>query len=113
MDVLVVAKAPVPGRVKTRLCPPCTPTEAAALAKAALLDTLAAARSAASNVVMALDGTPDGWLPPDVKVVSQGSGPLDQRLATAWRHMVGTAVQIGMYTPQVSSEDLQDAHRTS
>jgi len=29
--VLVIAKAPVPGRVKTRLCPPCTPEQAAAL----------------------------------------------------------------------------------
>ena len=31
--VLVMAKAPVAGRVKTRLCPPCTSTEAAALAE--------------------------------------------------------------------------------
>ena len=35
MDValLVIAKAPVPGRVKTRLSPPCTPGQAAALAQ--------------------------------------------------------------------------------
>ncbi|MBI5104514.1 MAG: glycosyltransferase, partial [Solirubrobacterales bacterium] len=37
----VIAKAPAPGRVKTRLCPPCTPEQAAALAEAALRDTLA------------------------------------------------------------------------
>ena len=29
IQVLVMAKAPVPGRVKTRLCPPCTPAQAA------------------------------------------------------------------------------------
>jgi glycosyltransferase A (GT-A) superfamily protein (DUF2064 family) len=41
--ILVVAKAPVPGQVKTRLCPPLSPVVAADLAAAALLDTLAAA----------------------------------------------------------------------
>ncbi|SBT41251.1 TIGR04282 family arsenosugar biosynthesis glycosyltransferase [Micromonospora auratinigra] len=38
--LLVVARAPVPGLVETRLCPPATPDEAAHLAAAALLDTL-------------------------------------------------------------------------
>jgi uncharacterized protein len=38
--LIVLAKAPVPGRVKTRLCPPATPEEAADVAAAALLDTL-------------------------------------------------------------------------
>ena len=38
--LLVIAKEPVPGRVKTRLTPPFTPEEAAALAEAALADTL-------------------------------------------------------------------------
>ncbi len=32
--LLVVAKAPVAGRVKTRLCPPCRPEEAAEIAAA-------------------------------------------------------------------------------
>ena len=43
LGLLVLAKAPEPGRVKTRLCPPPTPAEAADLAAAALLDTLDAA----------------------------------------------------------------------
>jgi rSAM/selenodomain-associated transferase 1 len=38
--LIVVAKQPVPGRTKTRLCPPCTPEEAAALYECLLLDTL-------------------------------------------------------------------------
>ena len=42
--LIVLAKAPVPGRVKTRLCPPATPQQAAELAAAALLDTLDAVR---------------------------------------------------------------------
>ncbi|NEB80628.1 glycosyltransferase, partial [Streptomyces sp. SID14478] len=44
--VLVLAKAPVPGRVKTRLTPPFTPVEAARLAAAALRDTLDAVLAA-------------------------------------------------------------------
>ena len=40
--LIVLAKAPEPGRVKTRLCPPATPRQAADLAAAALLDTLEA-----------------------------------------------------------------------
>ena len=39
-QLIVLAKAPVPGRVKTRLTPPFTPQEAAMLAEAALFDTL-------------------------------------------------------------------------
>jgi rSAM/selenodomain-associated transferase 1 len=39
--LIVVAKEPVPGRTKTRLCPPCTPDQAALLYQCLLLDTLA------------------------------------------------------------------------
>ena len=75
MDLLVLAKEPIPGRVKTRLCPPCTPAEAARLAAACLADTLEAACAAgADRVLVALDGRPGDWLPPGVRVVGQGSG---------------------------------------
>lgn len=99
--------------MKTRLCPPCSPAQAAALAEAALKDTLAAAlevtEGSGSEVVLALDGRADGWLPPGVRVVPQGEGTLDQRLATAWEHVPGPAVQVGMDTPQVTAEDLEHA----
>src|SRR5438270_12065838 len=36
--IIVFAKAPVPGRVKTRLCPPLTPEAAAALHQACVCD---------------------------------------------------------------------------
>jgi len=38
--VVVMAKGPVPGRTKTRLCPPLTPLEAAGLYEALLRDTM-------------------------------------------------------------------------
>ena len=110
-DLIVLAKEPVPGRVKTRLCPPCTPAEAATLALAALADTLdAALASGARRVVLALDGRPGAWCPPGVEVVGQGAGPLDRRLTTAWAAATsGPAVLIGMDTPQVTAADLDAA----
>jgi rSAM/selenodomain-associated transferase 1 len=113
MELLVLAKEPVAGRVKTRLCPPCTPAEAAAIAEALLADTLAAAcGSGADRVVVALDGRPGGWCPAGVEVVDQGRGDLAQRLTRAWSFVVGPAVQIGMDTPQLTPAVLESAMAT-
>src|SRR5215218_5051118 len=43
--IFVIAKAPLPGRAKTRLVPPLTPEQAAELQAALLLDTLDACRA--------------------------------------------------------------------
>jgi glycosyltransferase A (GT-A) superfamily protein (DUF2064 family) len=110
VDLIVVAKQPVPGRVKTRLCPPCSPGDAAALAAASLADTLAAACAAgADRVVLALEGRPGPWCPPGVVVVPQGDGGLDRRLTAAWAAVAGPALQVGMDTPQVGADDLDAA----
>jgi glycosyltransferase A (GT-A) superfamily protein (DUF2064 family) len=110
MHVMVVAKAPVAGRVKTRLCPPCSPAEAATLAAAALADTLDAACACnADRVVLALDGSPGPWLPPGVRVIPQRGHGLAERLANAWSDVGGPGVQLGMDTPQVSSALLDSA----
>ena len=110
VDLIVLAKEPVPGRVKTRLCPPCSPREAAALAAASLADTLGAAvASGADRVVLALDGRPGPWCPPGVDLVGQGEGGLDRRLTTAWASTTGPAVQVGMDTPQLTAHDLDRA----
>jgi rSAM/selenodomain-associated transferase 1 len=50
--VLVVAKAPAPGRAKTRLVPPLTPEQAAAVQEALLLDTLDACRAEVPETVL-------------------------------------------------------------
>lgn len=108
----MLAKEPAPGRVKTRLCPPCSPADAALVAAAALADTLdAAVASGADRVVLALDGRPGPWCPPGVVVIGQGRGGLDRRLAHAWSHGAGRgpALQIGMDTPQVSAAGLDAA----
>ena len=64
-QLVVIAKEPVPGRVKTRLTPPFTPVQAAALAEASLSDTLAAvAATTVARRVLALEANPGRWLPP-------------------------------------------------
>jgi rSAM/selenodomain-associated transferase 1 len=113
MNVLVMAKSPVAGRVKTRLCPPCTPAEAAAIAEAALADTLdAVAACGAGRRIVALDGAPGPWLPPGFEVIPQVDGAFDHRLAAAWSAAGGAGVQIGMDTPQVTPALLDDALAT-
>ncbi|GAA4128202.1 TIGR04282 family arsenosugar biosynthesis glycosyltransferase [Streptomyces griseoincarnatus] len=105
VTLLVIAKEPRPGRVKTRLTPPFTPEEAAALAEAALADTLdAVARTPARRRVLVLDGSPGPWLPAGVEVVPQCAGGLDERLAGAFAGCDGPALLIGMDTPQVTPE---------
>jgi rSAM/selenodomain-associated transferase 1 len=103
----VIAKAPRPGAVKTRLCPPCTATEAAALAEAALRDTLAAVVLApASCHVVILDGDAGDWLPDAVDVVRQRGAGLDRRLTAAFADVGGPLLIIGMDTPQVDTATL-------
>jgi len=107
---LVMAKAPVAGRVKTRLCPPLSPDEAAAVAEAALADTLdAVSCCGADRLVVALEGVPGPWLPAGFEVVAQRGRGLDERLAAAWHDSGGPGVQVGMDTPQLQAADLDDA----
>ncbi|MGA5793778.1 TIGR04282 family arsenosugar biosynthesis glycosyltransferase [Streptomyces cellulosae] len=105
LTLLVIAKEPRPGRVKTRLTPPFTPEDAAALAEASLADTLdAVAHTPARRRVLVLDGEPGPWLPAGVEVVPQCAGGLDERLAAAFAGCDGPALLIGMDTPQVTPE---------
>lgn len=101
--LLVIAKEPRPGRVKTRLTPPFTPVQAAALAEAALADTLRAVAAApAKRRVLVLDGRPGPWLPDGFEVVPQCAGGLDERLADAFARCTGPALLVGMDTPQIT-----------
>ena len=107
VHLLVLAKSPVAGRVKTRLCPPFTPAEAAALAEAALQDTLAAvAATPAVARTVVLDGPAGDWLPACVDVLPQRGRALDERLAAAyddaWAVQPAPLLLVGMDTPQVT-----------
>jgi uncharacterized protein len=105
-SLIVIAKQPIPGRVKTRLTPPCTPEQAARLAAAAIEDTFAAAlatRGAGRRVVV-LDGEPGPWIPAGLEVLPQRGDGLAERLAAAFADVGGPAFLVGMDTPQVTPE---------
>lgn len=107
--VLVLAKAPVPGRVKTRLHVAFTPEEAASIADAALRDTLDAATACrARRHLVALDGEVGSWAVDSLEVYPQEPGSFAQRLDGAWSHVTGPCVQIGMDTPQVTPSLLDE-----
>ncbi|MFE9692317.1 DUF2064 domain-containing protein [Micromonospora sp. NPDC005806] len=123
--LLVVAKAPVPGLVKTRLCPPATPDEAADIAAAALLDTLDAvtatpgvtpALALCGSLSRAVRGTElaravRGW-----HLLDQRGGGFTDRLIAAHAEVAARfpgcpVLQIGMDTPQLRPPVLDRAVR--
>ena len=115
-QLLVITKAPVPGRSKTRLSPPCTPEQAAAIAAAAVGDTLDVVRATpVQRRVVALDGDPGDLDLSACVVVPQVDGDLGTRLAHAFADAMGApdgdlpTLLIGMDTPQVTTELLAGA----
>ncbi|MFJ8750127.1 DUF2064 domain-containing protein [Streptomyces sp. NPDC102441] len=101
--LLVIAKEPVPGRVKTRLTPPFSPGEAAELATAALEDTLRTVLTLpALRRVLVLEGRPGPWMPQGFDVLPQSAGTLDERIAAAFGTCDGPALLVGMDTPQIT-----------
>ena len=129
VTLLVVAKAPRPGAVKTRLAADLGDVGAARVAAAALLDTLLAAGLVFNHRVLALagdladTGVVDttaicgelaGW-----HIIGQSSGSLGDRLAHAHLESADLSrgpdgrsrriMQIGMDTPQVTPGLLADS----
>lgn len=109
--LVVVAKAPVAGHSKTRLCPPLEPAQAATLAEAALADTLQAVAwtPGAARRVLVLDGQPGPWLPDGFEVVAQRGEGLRERLAHAVADVGEPLLMVGMDTPQLTRAQLAGA----
>jgi len=130
--VLVVAKAPRPGAVKTRLAADLGDVGAARVAATALLDTLLVCKEVFDHRVLALAGelTDTGivdtaHLRDEVaqwQVIGQSCGDLGRRLSQA--HADANAVtckidgrprrilQIGMDTPHVTAGQLENSAQT-
>ncbi len=110
--LVVLAKAPEAGRVKTRLCPPLTLAGAADVAAAALADTLdAVLASTVDRRVLALCGAMAS-IPPGFEVRPQRGDGLGQRLTAAFADCgPGPVLLIGMDTPQVTAGLLDNALR--
>ncbi len=112
--LVVIAKRPVPGRVKTRLigaagaAAAVTAEQAADLAAAALRDTLDVISAVpAQRRVLLFDGDPTGWLPADWNLVEQVGGELDERLSAGLESLPdGPALLVGMDTPQLLADHL-------
>lgn len=116
--VLVMAKAPVPGRVKTRLAVDIGDDRAADLAAAALLDTIEATRAAGAAGHLSLAGDlSDAVRGPQLTEALAGWRITPQRGDTFAERLVnahadagdGLVIQIGMDTPQVTGPLLRTA----
>jgi rSAM/selenodomain-associated transferase 1 len=95
--LIIFAKEPVPGQVKTRLCPPLAPEEAARLYEAFLTDTLEE-MGRLPGVTLALAYAPaaarpffKGLVPPEVSLFPQAGVDLGERMtrAFAWAFAAG------------------------
>jgi uncharacterized protein len=106
--LIVLAKQPRPGFVKTRLTPPLSPTEAAQVAAACLRDTLdVVSRTPARRRLLVFAGDADGWAPDGWDVVAQPTGGLDERICAAFDAAGrGSALLVGMDTPQLQPAQL-------
>ena len=116
--ILIFAKAPVPGKVKTRLIP-AIGAEAAAILAATMLDRTARAAldSDVGSVELCMDppsGHPDwmGQVPLDVVPTPQGEGGLGERLARAARRVLAAGdrvILIGTDCPELDRDRLVTA----
>ena len=109
--LVVLAKEPIPGRVKTRLHPPLTLAQAAQVAAAAIDDTIeAVAALPAAERVLAWDGVGVPLSARGYRVLPQIDGGLDERLAAIFdAHAGRPLLLIGMDTPQVDAAALAPA----
>jgi glycosyltransferase A (GT-A) superfamily protein (DUF2064 family) len=108
--VVILAKEPKPGLVKTRLQSQFSPEEAARLAAAAVRDTQRAVRATQiPRRILCWDGDPSDFAD-GFEVVPQRTGTLNDRLAGAFAdigHCSTRMLLIGMDTPQVGSALLE------
>ncbi|RAL23725.1 hypothetical protein DL240_06090 [Lujinxingia litoralis] len=125
-EVIIFAKAPVEGRVKTRLQPQCTPSQSVTLYRAFLKDvvemvagwvgTQDGARATVSWAGEDDDAT-QGWIREQgVSVVEQGEGDLGARMrraiGAARTRGAETIIIVGADSPTLSGEHLSLASAT-
>jgi uncharacterized protein len=101
--LVIIAKEPIPGRVKTRLHPPLSLVEAATVAAACIDDTIAglAGLNATRRILFyAGENVPRSAARYDV--IAQPAGSLDERLAEIFDQCTGPTLLVGMDTPQLT-----------
>ena len=114
----IMAKAPEPGRVKTRLCPPLSPDDAAELYRCFLLDKIAQARQVAGvEPVLAYAPAEAAAvfeaLAPGFTLLAQRGADLTARLVVVcdelFRDGCDAAILIDSDTPTLPTERLERA----
>jgi len=114
----IMAKAPEPGRVKTRLCPPLSPADAAELYRCFLLDKIAQARQVAgAEPVLAFAPAEAAAvfeaLAPGFALLVQRGADLTARLVAVcdelFRDGCDAAILIDSDTPTLPTERLERA----
>src|SRR5262250_2503018 len=116
--VAIMAKAPRPGAVKTRLCPPLLAGEAAALYRCFLLDKISAV-GALTNACPVIAYTPEdahaelAALAPGFALVAQRGSDLGARLHATLSGLLGAghraSIAVDSDTPTLPLEFLQRA----
>lgn len=116
--LIIVGKAPVSGRAKTRLVPPLTFEAAAALYRAFLLDTVELGLNLGWERVTVVHPRQDGLplrelLPQDAALLEQVEDGLGAALAHAFKHHLtegfDRVVLIGSDNPTLPEEPIQQA----
>ena len=116
--VAIMAKAPLPGQVKTRLCPPLSPDAAAGLYRCFLLDKIQQVRAlerARPVIAYAPEdaGQIFGAMAPDLELLPQRGADLGVRLTGILERLLGAghdgAVAIDSDTPTLPVRLLQQA----
>ena len=116
--VAIMAKAPDAGAVKTRLCPPLSPREAAALARCFLRDRVAQVRALA-GVTPVIAFTPASErgvfqrVTPDFTLIDQHGNDLGARMRSTLATLLAAGhpatIAIGTDTPTLPTAVLQHA----
>ena len=117
--ILLFAKAPEPGQVKTRLCPPLTPVEAAELQRACLRDLWTRLGALASPHVVLCHHPPEAGerfrdlIGGEPDLLAQSEGDLGHRLTAAFAALfgrgLGPVVAIGADSPDLPLEFIAQA----
>jgi len=111
----IFAKEPVPGRVKTRLCPPLSPEEAAEIYRISLEETVAVASSGRFFPVIFYTGRQAYFRQafPGLTLIAQVGDDLGERMDRALETLLGqghaAAVLIGSDSPDLPPAHLEDA----
>ena len=109
--LVVIAKEPLPGKAKTRLSPPCTPSQARRSRKLPSWTRSTSWPARRHPPSARARRQPGRWRRPGLEVIPQRGVGLGERLAAAFEDVAEPALLVGMDTPQLTPRLLLDGMR--